>query len=234
VSKRRKSPARRAREAPLPLSEINHRIANHLALVSGLVRLHASSVAKNQSPIAPGDASMLLIEAAERIDAVARLHRFLMQAPSNETVDLGEHLQSLCEAQQKALGAERGLIIRMTCARGMTAPLSAALPIAFIVTEVVTNAFKYARRETPGVLTVSCAHEPTGVLVLDMEDNGAGLPEGFDPGKDGGLGFRVMRALTEQIRGTLTFRSTPTGLAIRLSAPLNQDEGVQKDVGAAR
>jgi len=50
-----------------------------------------------------------------------------------------------------------------------------------------------------------------------VSDDGVGLPEGFDPEKSGGLGFRVMRSLAAEIGGALQIQSTPLGATLRVS-----------------
>jgi two-component sensor histidine kinase len=56
-------------------------------------------------------------------------------------------------------------------------------------------------------------------LILTVFDDGVGLPEGFDPAVDGGLGMRVVRSLAEQMGASLDFASNPLGLAVTVSVP---------------
>ena len=52
-----------------------------------------------------------------------------------------------------------------------------------------------------------------------MADDGVGLPEGFDPRTDGGLGLRVIRSLADQLHATLDFDASPLGLTVTVTAP---------------
>ena len=84
------------------------------------------------------------------------------------------------------------------------------LPLALIVSEAVTNAIKYAHPAgTPVTLKIRCHRDETGALVIAVEDDGGGLPEGLDPAVDGGLGFQAMRMLARQIEAELSFESSP-------------------------
>ena len=50
----------------------------------------------------------------------------------------------------------------------------------------------------PLLLTIDCASGPDGRLMLLISDDGVGLPDNFDPLKDGGLGFRFIRSLATE------------------------------------
>ncbi len=52
-----------------------------------------------------------------------------------------------------------------------------------------------------------------------MSDDGVGLPEGFDPAKDGGIGFQIIRTLTAEIDGLLDVSSDNLGATFRLKVP---------------
>jgi len=57
------------------------------------------------------------------------------------------------------------------------------------------------------------------VILVDVDDDGAGLPKGFDPAHDGGFGFRIMRAFAGQLHAQLQFEPHANGLRARLIAP---------------
>src|ERR1700686_1763674 len=79
-----------------PSGEAYHRIANSLAAISGLVRVRARTVEDVPDPKA------FLLEIADRIDTVAKLHRLL--APTNNgNVRLAEYLEEICERLGSAL-----------------------------------------------------------------------------------------------------------------------------------
>ena len=95
-----------------------------------------------------------------------------------------------------------------------------AAPVELIVREAVANAIKYAHpTSVPGKIAVDCERDATGGLVVTVMDDGVGLPENFDPACDGNTGFRVMRALSERLGGSLAWKSTPLGLRMRLRVP---------------
>ena len=95
-----------------------------------------------------------------------------------------------------------------------------AAVIGLIVGEAVTNAITYSHPTgVPGKITVQCQQDDNGRITIDVTDDGVGLPENFDPKSDGGVGFRMMRALSERLEAALAFESSSLGLGVSLRLP---------------
>ena len=74
-----------------------------------------------------------------------------------------------------------------------------AIPLGFIVNELITNSAKYAK----GNITVRIeATSPTD-RSLSVMDDGPGLPAGFNPADSKGLGMKIVLSLVQQIGGEL-------------------------------
>jgi two-component sensor histidine kinase len=200
--------------------EVNHRVANNLSLVVALVRLHASRLAREHRPMSAGEVSVLLGDIASRIETAARLHRMLSHRPDSTTVDLAAYLRELCGTL--AVSMPFGGTIECAPAPGARhdAPPDLVLPVALIVTEAVTNAVKYAHPTgLPVAIEVACRRRRDGRSVVEVTDDGVGLPDGFDPAVDGDLGFQAMRHLARQVRADLAFDSGPLGLCCTVTLP---------------
>jgi len=210
------------------LSEAQHRIANNLALIAGYARLQAAAVGKTQQALSPREACILLEEVAARIETVGHLHRLLSEAPQGDgdgaTVDLGRHLSTLGESLVETLSFAGDMSLIHDLAPDCHVRPDQATPVALIVSELVTNALKYAHPAgVPGRIGLSCRHGEAG-LTIAVADDGVGLSESFDPAADGGLGFRVVRGLARQLRARLDYESTDLGLTVRLTLPAPRDE----------
>ena len=68
-------------------------------------------------------------------------------------------------------------------------------------------------------MALDCRATSDGRLVLTVSDDGVGLPEGFDPANNGGLGFRVMRSLAAEIGAEFQIETSNLGLSFRISLP---------------
>ncbi|MBD0256118.1 MAG: sensor histidine kinase, partial [Cytophagales bacterium] len=80
-----------------------------------------------------------------------------------------------------------------------------------------TNAFKYAFPcGRSGTLRLSFHRVGPAAYELTIEDNGMGLPAGFDPARSRSLGMRLMYGFSQQLGGELSIASR-NGLRIRLS-----------------
>ncbi|MBK8209504.1 MAG: ATP-binding protein [Rhodospirillales bacterium] len=89
-----------------------------------------------------------------------------------------------------------------------------------MISEIIINAIKHAHPSgVTGRLTVRCVRRTDGQLVIEVKDDGVGLPEGFDPASDGGLGLRLVQLLSRQLNATCRFDSTALGLDFRLEVP---------------
>jgi len=98
------------------------------------------------------------------------------------------------------------------------------LPLSLIVTEVVTNALKYAHPAgAPGKLMIGCRREPDESIIIEIADDGVGFPERFDFAVSGGTGSRTIHVLAQQIGAEISFDSRATGLRFALRLPAADD-----------
>lgn len=200
-------------------AEADHRIANHLALLASYVRLQAADLAKQSAPPTRESVRLLMSTIDSQITAVSRLHRSLATHGRPVSTDLGEHLHEVCAPFVVGLSGESRLDEHFEA--DCVVRSEHVLPLTQIVAEVVTNAIKHAHTAgEPGVITVSCARDGAGDLLVEVDDDGPGLPATFDPKTDGGLGFRLLRSLARQVGGAITFDSSPRGTHFQLTLPL--------------
>lgn len=180
--------------AELMAKEIDHRVMNSLQFVSTLLNMQA------RSPDI-GDATSHLQLAANRVAAVAQVHRHFY-AGDTETTS--------CIAFLKRLGEDLGAIldrpIRVEGAEG-DVPNSWIQPIGLIVNELVTNAAKHGSGRIDVLYEVE--NEGHSLIVCD---EGCNLPDDFDPAvASTSLGMRVVRSLAKQLGGELTVGRQPDG-----------------------
>ena len=86
------------------------------------------------------------------------------------------------------------------------------MTLGLIVTELVTNAARHACEDgSPCTIEVQCKPTFGGKRELIVEDNGCGLPDGFDPKKSRGLGMRVVQANILRISADLRIERPEQG-----------------------
>lgn len=204
--------------APPRSAEVDHRVANSLSVIAGLVRLKAARADGAADPRA------VLLEVAERIDAVARLHRHIAHSPEG-AVRLHVYLQEIGDTLSRALGRTPAEL-HVDCPPDIVAPFTIVLPIGLIAAELFSNSLKYAHPAgIPLKSTLICTRLPGGVVSFVYEDDGIGFPDGFDLAQDGNLGMRFIRALTEQIGAQRSWESSPLGIRFEMRVPLPDGAG---------
>jgi two-component sensor histidine kinase len=191
--------------------ESDHRIANSLAVISGLVRVRARAADDVDDP------QTFLMEIADRIETVGKLHR-LFAASDNGSVRLNDYLQEICERLSSALSPNAVLFL-VTGSSENYVPFNTALPLGLIAAELFSNSLKYAHPAgLPPKIEVSCSRTSDN-LTMRYEDDGVGFPEHFDISHDGHLGMRFIRSLCAQIRGADTWFSDPLGMRFEIIVP---------------
>lgn len=204
-------------ETEILVREANHRIANSLAGIAGLVRLQASDIAQRREAIPAAEVRDMLREVGARIDALGRLHRLLAHQTDASKVDLGLHLGEVAAIVASTFD---GMVLKNACQGGCQVDAGTAGTVALIVSEMITNSAKHAHPSgLPVEILLGCNRLDDGAIIVAVEDDGVGLPEDFDAEAGGGLGHKVIRALSSQVGARLTLESHALGLRSTLLLP---------------
>ncbi len=208
----------------LSISEVNHRISNNLALLASTVSMRATKFDRREEPVEAREVAAVLREIVARITAVGHLHRLLSTRPDSAKVEFSGHLRELCQQFVSALAPPGQVRLVESGSIDCTVSAEHLLPLSLIVTEVVTNSLKYAHPAgAPGKLMIGCRREADGFVVIEIADDGVGLPEGFDFESSAGIGSRTIRVLAKQIGAEIAFDSGPFGLSFTLRLPPADD-----------
>jgi two-component sensor histidine kinase len=198
----------------------DRRIADKLSIVAGRVRDQASGLDGRFGPIDRDEVQAILAELGGRVDAVAHLLRLLAENPVEPTVSLGEYLQDIAAAVVAALSSDRVTRLQFACDPHCFVPPERALSLGFIVVELMTNAVKYAHPTgVAGEIRVGCEQRLDGTIIVEVSDDGVGLPEGMDPMKSNSLGLQIVRSLAAQLGARVGFAHNALGLSCVLQMP---------------
>jgi two-component sensor histidine kinase len=197
---------REARDrAELLLHEVNHRVANSLALVASLARMQAGAVTDPAARSA-------LQEMQARIMAVAGIHRRLYTSSDVRVVELGAYLMSLIDELSTALGdTGKRYAVMLQADADVRVPTDKAVSIGVIVTELVTNAYKYAYPSgTGGEIRVTLRRVGDVLLTIGVEDDGVGWT-GVGTVQGTGLGTKVVNAMASTLQTAVAYEPVPKG-----------------------
>ncbi|MES5100325.1 response regulator [Agrobacterium sp. BA1120] len=186
--------------AELMAKEMNHRIANSLSLVSAMIRMQLNAVATEEARTA-------LLETQSRISAIAGVHRSLYTAYNVGEVELDSYLSSIIHDLARS-GQDSEKIRIVTDMETVKASPDQAVALGVIVTELTTNAIKYAYPDGVGEIRILLKTQENMVRLV-VEDDGIGI-SGSNPPKGTGLGTRLITAMAQSLRATVSQSATPS------------------------
>jgi len=200
------------------LKEVYHRVKNNLQVVSSLFNLQLRG-------LPPGLARATLQQSADRVRAMALVHEKLCRSNNLETIDILAYVGELCDSLAAATGArERGIGLELEI-EPLEIGLDASVPLGLMLNELICNSLKHAFPEgRRGTVHVRLACDVPGVAILEVRDDGVGMPAEVLEGRGASLGLRLTRTLARQLGGKLALLAGP-GTTVVLSFPLA--EGVR-------
>jgi two-component sensor histidine kinase len=161
--------------------------------------------------------SAVVQECQGRIQAMALLHELLSGAGDLERIDLGHYLRRLALQIFEAYGVDRERIPLTLQAGAVSVEAHTAVPCGLLLHEVLSNCLQHAfPGGLEGTVALTLRAEPPGQVTLTIRDTGVGVPVDLDLRHGGSFGLQLIRALTEQLQGTLLVtRDQGTGVTLR-------------------
>jgi two-component sensor histidine kinase len=194
--------------------EADYRIAKSLTMISGMIRLRAFRGNLD-------DPQAMLLEIADRIDAVGALHSLLADSISG-TVQLSAYLEEICLRGMRAL-SPCSAALAVTCHPEHVVPFKVALPLGLITAELFSNSVKHASPAAPPTkVTIACTRPSADTLHYVYQDDGIGLPEDFSYARDGRLGMRLIQSLSERMHGTYQWSNNKAGIQFEIAVPMGE------------
>ena len=180
-------------EKELLYRELNHRVKNNLAMILSLIKLQMS---ESNDP----NVQAALLTTGNRIHSIAELYEVLQLEENNAIIKAEEYCRNIVENIRSNFSKE--ITINYHIEKDQL-PLNQVIYCGLILNELVTNAFKYAFRES-GTISIELIEKEDGKNQLVIEDNGVG----FNPGKKNSLGLTIVDTLaTKQLFGTIDIDS---------------------------
>ena len=192
--------------------ESDHRLLNDLQLVVSLLFLQSRSQAN-------AEVAAHLSIAANRVGAIARIHRHLHSLQGSQTIAFKRYLDELCKEYSTMLISGEGLAVPIVV-EGPEIDLPAAIgtPLGLIVNELLTNAIKHGH----GQVTVRLEPKADKGWALSVCNDGSMLPDGFDASARKGLGMSLVASLVAQIGGELQIERGDGGRGARFTVLFSQ------------
>lgn len=201
------------REKDWLVKEIHHRVKNNLQTIISLLETQAAYL--------QDEALSAVLDSQHRIHAMSLIHQKLYLVDNSTSIDMRTYVEELVHYLEDSFDTADKIVACLDV-DSIQLEVSRAIPVGLIVNEAVTNAMKYAFPDSQaGQLSVSFTQLPDKIAELKIEDNGIGLPAGFDNMRPSSLGMRLMKGLAKEIGGQL-FIESHKGTSVCLTFPMTE------------
>lgn len=200
------------KEKEVLLAEIQHRVKNNLAVISGLLNLQLNN--------AQGDeARLLLLDAKNRVMSIAMAHERLYKKQDLSRINLGQYLQELTDEIIGSHNQDNNIHVEKETI-DVDIPITKAVPTGLIINEVITNSLKHAFTNQAQKPSIGLKMErENNVIRITLSDNGIGFGD-LKMRKDSSLGISLIESLANQIDAELSF-TNKVGACVMLSYPVS-------------
>jgi len=207
----------RLTERDIMLKEIHHRVKNNLQIIASLLDLQSIGV-DNQA------FNELVAACKDRVKAIALAHEQLYRSDNLSKVEAKEYFEGLT---RNILEGTTGLLRNLTCsveAVPVNLSLGIAVSLGLILTELVTNALKYAFQGVGNPqIVISFEVGRDEIATLTVRDNGIGFPEEHCPETVSSLGIVLVKSLASQLKGQMKC-SNHGGAVVSVSFPMDRKQ----------
>ena len=193
------------------LVEMNHRVENSLQMVMSMLRLQATRQADPS-------VSETLQGAIMRVQAISDVHGALYRGGDATRVKVGELLQGLTEAFQRSMGGDGPSVAYSGNTSDAALPADKAIALGLSVSELMTNAAKYAPSKGDNTISVECrcggdeariiVSNPTGSRAADEETR-----------PSNGIGMKLIQGFVKQLAGRFEVAETDSHYRAILTCP---------------
>jgi two-component sensor histidine kinase len=200
------------------IREVHHRVKNNLQTIAALLRLQARRLQSDEARAA-------LEESERRIRSIAVVHETLSRDAS-DVVAFDDIVQPLARLVEESAAGPESRIRFVVDGDAGNLPGELATPLAVVLNELLQNAVDHAFPHragacVEGTVRVALAREGDEVVV-DVVDDGIGLPDGFELTTGAGLGLSIVQTLvTTEMGGEIDVRDDG-GTRVRLRVPVRE------------
>ena len=181
------------RQKEVMLDELQHRVANSLQIIAGIILMKATRVESEET-------RAHLHDAHKRVMSIAAVQEQLHASRTVGPIDMMPYLMRLCATLATSMiGDDRQITIKVV-GEGGGAISRDAESIGLIATELIMNAIKHAFPREQSDSRIVVAYDVDGTnWKLSVADNGVGRPDGTFAQSRTGLGSGIVKALAQQL-----------------------------------
>ena len=197
LSQQKAEITKREEEKALLLKELNHRVKNNLQMISSLLNLQSYELASHPAIEA--------IQAGKyRVEAMSLIHQKLYREDHHTQIPMKSYIEDLVRSLHYSF--DQQVVLRFDIV-DFSMDIDRAIPVALIINELVTNAFKYAyKNQKSGELSIIMGRNNDDKVRLVIADNGQGMNE--LEAQEGSFGLKLVDSLANQLDGRLEMQQS--------------------------
>ncbi len=212
-------------EKEILLKEIHHRVKNNLQIISSLLYLNSKKIKDNESLV-------IFKESQNRIKSIALVHERLYQSKDLGKIDFKEYITRLTSDLFNSFSSYASLINLNLDIENIFISVEVAVPLGLITNELISNSLKYAFPNKENLANKPeikiCFNKcENNELILEISDNGIGMPEGFDLKTSQSLGLQLVETLINQLDGIKELDMN-NGIMVRIKFKDEKSYGINK------
>ena len=193
------------------LDEIQHRIANSLQIIAGIILMKARAVSSEET-------RLFLQDTHDRVISIATVQQQLNASGILGPIEMVPYLTRLSDALAASMiGDTRPVTLKVVGTAGSLSSRQAE-SIGLITTELVMNAMKHAFPSENMKGRINIAYDVDGTnWKLTVADNGIGKPDGVFAQSETGLGTGMVKALTQELNANVETLAGPEGTIVSIT-----------------
>ncbi len=186
------------KEKVVLLAEIQHRVKNNLAIITGLLNL--------QTEKAPCEVSkQLMIDSKNRVMSIAMVHERLYKKSDLSKIDLKLYISELVKEIALSFPSKTPQVVILEDLTLIDTEITKAVPIGLIINEAITNSLKHAfdNSITDPIINIKTELIFDKIQII-ISDNGIGFNEQTKK-NESSLGLSLIESLADQIDAKVSF-----------------------------
>jgi two-component sensor histidine kinase len=149
----------------------------------------------------------------QRLRIISFIHQHLYQTETLRTVDVNQYIHKLIAYLKDGMDLAVNIDFQLNIA-AIEMDAGEVVAIGLILNEVVTNAAKHAfPGRSQGIVKIGLNRSDDGYFTFSVQDNGVGLPQGFNWRQSKSAGCTLINMMGDQLKASLQINGTG-GLAL--------------------
>lgn len=174
------------------LRELYHRTKNNMQVISAYLQLQALHVDNDKL-------NNMVKDVVSRIQSMSLVHQKLYKSKNLSRINIREYIEELVSLIMSFYNVSTNKITSEFALEDVEMMIDTAIPLGLVISELISNSFKHAfPANYYGIIKIKLYHDIEKVVILELSDNGIGLPENFDVKSLKSIGLSTTISIVEQ------------------------------------